>query len=29
MGVVSAAAAMGGLLIVIAARFETERTRSG
>lgn len=29
MGVVSAAAALGGLLIVIAARFETERTRSG
>ncbi|WP_404713776.1 MFS transporter [Sphingomonas sp. MMS24-J13] len=29
MGVVSAAAALGGVLIVIAARFETERTRSG
>jgi len=29
MGVVSTAAAMGGLLIVIASRFETEKTRSG
>lgn len=29
MGIVSAGAALGGLLIVIAARFETEHTRSG
>ncbi|MBO9601269.1 MAG: MFS transporter [Novosphingobium sp.] len=29
MGIVSCAAALGGLMIVIAARFETERTRSG
>ena len=29
MGIVSGAAALGGLMIVIAARFETERTRSG
>lgn len=29
MGIVACAAALGGLLIVIASRFETEQTRSG